>query len=193
MKVLVACEFSGRTRDAFIRRGHSCVSVDLLPGEGEFPHHHIQGDALQVMRHGKFDLMIAHPPCTYLCNSGVRWLYEKEGRWELMRQGAEFFKQFLDADIPHICVENPVMHKYAKEIVGQNFSQSIQPWEFGHGEIKRTCLWLKGLPHLKPTNVVPGRLARMHLMAPSPDRGKLRSVTYDGFAEAFADQWSVLD
>ena len=186
MKVLVACEFSGVVRDSFLAKGHDTISCDLLPTDSPGPHY--QGDIFDIINEG-FDLMIAHPPCTYLCNSGVCWLHIREGRWNQMREGAEFFKKLLNADIPKICVENPIMHKYAKEIIGVNQSQVIQPYMFGHGEKKATCLWLKNLPLLKPTNIVEGRIQRLHLLPPSKDRAKLRSITYKGIAEAMADQW----
>lgn len=138
-----------------------------------------------------WDIAIFHPPCTYLCNSGVRWLHTEEGRWDKMREGAEFFKSLLEADIPHIAVENPIMHKYAKEIVGRAQDCSVQPWEHGHGETKRTCFWLKNLPPLKPTNIVEGREGRIWKLSPGEDRWKLRSMTYPGIAKAMAEQWSA--
>jgi hypothetical protein len=133
--------------------------------------------------------MIAHPPCTYLCNSGVSWLHKDINRWPKLFEGAEFFKKLLDAPIPLIAIENPIMHKYSKSIIGVNQSQVIQPWMFGHGETKATCLWLKGLPLLQPTNVVDGRVGRMHSLPPSVDRWKIRSETYQGIADAMASQW----
>jgi len=188
MKVLVACEFSGTVRDAFIKQGHDAISCDLLPTDKEGPHY--QGDVFDIINDG-FDLMIAHPPCTYLCNSGVCWLHKDKSRWDKMREGALFFKKLLEADIPKICIENPIMHKYAKEIIGVKQTQIVQPWHFGHGETKATCLWLKGLPELKPTKIVEGRLQRLHYLPPSKDRWKLRSTTYQGIAEAMADQWGT--
>ena len=140
----------------------------------------------------QWDLGIFHPPCTYLCNSGVRWLHTREGRWNDMRQGAEFFKQILEANIPRICIENPIMHKHAKDIIGSNHTQIIQPWQFGHGETKATCLWLKNLPKLEPTNIVEGREGRIHKMTPGPKRSKERSKTFVGIAVAMAEQWSKL-
>lgn len=193
MRVLVACEFSGAVRDAFIAKGHDAWSCDLLPGEGKHRNKHFQGDVFKVLRTDKnWDLLIAHPPCTYLCNSGVRWLHETEGRWAQMEEGARFFKRLLNTKIPRICIENPVMHKYAKEIIGMDFTQSIQPWQFGHGETKRTCFWLKGLPPLKPTKIVEGREQKIHLASPGPDRWKIRSMTYPGIAKAMAAQWGKL-
>lgn len=192
MRVLVACEFSGIVRDAFIARGHDAVSCDLLPSERPGPHH--QGDVLPLLGAG-WDLMIAHPPCTYLANSGVRWLYENgeqnEERWYEMWEGARFFRELLNADIPRIAVENPVMHGYARRIVGRGQDQCVQPWQFGHGETKATCLWLKNLPPLVPTNIVPEREQRVHKMPPGPERWRERSRTFPGIAEAMADQWGV--
>ncbi len=159
MKVLVACEFSGIVREAFKKKGHDAWSCDILPTEIEG--NHIQGDVLNILDDG-WDLMVAHPPCTYLCNSGVCWLYERGtknknlDRWDKMREEAMFFKKLLDCDIPKKAIENPIMHKYSKEIIGENQTQIIQPWQFGHGETKATCLWLKGLPKLVPRRCVEG-------------------------------------
>ena len=189
MRVLVACEYSGRVREAFRRLGHDAWSCDLLPSEdaSEF---HIIGDVLPLLTQG-WDLMIAHPPCTYLCNSGVSWLYKREGRWEQMREGAEFFKMLMNAPIPKIAIENPIMHKYAVEIIGRRQDQVVQPWQFGHGETKATGFWLKGLPPLKPTDIVEGREQRLHRLPPSKDRWKERSRTYQGIADAIAEQWGA--
>lgn len=186
MRVLVACEFSGIVRDAFAAKGHYAVSCDLLPTER--PGNHIQGDALEILSDG-WDLMIAHPPCTRLCNSGVCWL-NKRNLWGEMRQGAEFFHKIMNANIPRIAVENPIPHKYALDIIGRKYDQIIQPWMFGHGETKATCLWLKGLPSLIPSDVVSGRERRLHRLPPSPERAKLRSTTYTGIANAMAEQWN---
>lgn len=142
--------------------------------------------------------MIAHPPCTYLANSGVHWLHRDPGRWKFMDDGAKFFKMLLNADIPKIAVENPVMHKYAVAVIGRKHDQTIQPYEFGHPESKRTCLWLKGLPKLESTNVLSkpqsGKWnnqtpSGQNKLGPSADRWKLRSVTYQGIADAMAEQW----
>ena len=194
MKVLVACEFSGRVRDAFIKKGHDALSCDLLPTDTPGPHY--QGDVRDLL-YEEWDLMVAHPPCTYLSNSGVRWLYEKPGRWHDMEEAARFFRLQLDADIPKIAVENPIMHKYAVEIVGSRQTQTIQPYEYGHPETKRTCLWLKGLPPLVPTDNVkhimdglPKREThKVHHASPGKDRWKNRSLTFQGIADAMADQW----
>jgi hypothetical protein len=195
MRVLIACEYSGAVRDAFRALGHDAVSCDLLPTDRPGPH--IRGDATVLLSDG-WDMLIAHPPCTYLANSGVRWLYGKQGgtavrdeaRWEKMREAADLFRTFLDAPIPLIAVENPVMHKHAREIIGRGPDCTIQPWEHGHGEIKRTCFWLKGLPPLTPSNVVDGRKPRVHFASPGPDRWKERSTTLPGIAAAMAAQWS---
>lgn len=187
MKVLIACEYSAKVRDAFRAKGHDAWSCDLLACDGD-PTWHIQGDVLEVIDRG-WDLMIAHPPCTYLCNSGVRWLHSDPARWEEMRQGAEFFKKLLNAPIAKKGIENPIMHKYAAEIIGRRQDQIVQPWHHGHGETKGTGLWLEGLPLLKPSNIVEGRDARIHKLPPTKDRWKIRSETYAGIAAAMADQW----
>ena len=184
MKVLVACEYSGAVRDAFILKGYDAISCDLLPTDVKGPHY--QGDVFDIINDG-FDLMIAHPPCTRLCNSGVRWLKERN-LWGDMRESAHFFKRLLNSNIRHIAIENPIMHKYAAEIIGRKADQIVQPWMFGHGETKATCLWLKNLPPLKPTNIVQGRKQRIWLLPPGPDRWKERSRTFTGIAEAMADQ-----
>ena len=186
MKVLVACEFSGIVRDAFAARGHDAWSCDLLPTER--PGQHYQGDVFDIIEDG-WELMIAHPPCTYLANSGVRWLHEKPGRWILMNDGANFFFELLHAPIKRICIENPIPHKYAVEVIGRKYTQTIQPWQFGHGETKRTCLWLRRLPPLVPTDIVDGREPRVHHMPPGPDQWKNRSRFYPGIAAAMAEQW----
>ncbi len=189
MRVLVACEFSGIVRDAFRKLGHDAHSCDLVKSESWNMFHH-KGDVLKLLeRNSDWDLMIAHPPCTYLANSGVSWLYRKEGRWDQMREGSLFFKALLYADIPKICIENPIMHKYAVEIIGRRQDQVVQPWMFGHGETKATCLWLKNLPLLQPTDIVEGREQRLHRLPPSPGRAKLRGITFQGIADAMAKQW----
>jgi|TARA_R100000306_G_scaffold61909_3_gene66160 site-specific DNA-cytosine methylase len=184
MRVLVACEYSGRVRDAFTRRGHYAVSVDFLPSETEGEH--IQGDVLDVIYQEHWDLMIAHPPCTDLAVSGAKWFIEKraDGR---QQRALEFVRVLLDAPIERIALENPigVISTYIRKP-----DQYIQPYEYGHGETKKTGLWLKGLPLLQPTNRVAGREQRVWRMPPSPDRWKERSRTYQGIADAMADQWS---
>jgi hypothetical protein len=187
MRVLIACEFSGAVRDAFARRGHDAWSCDLLPGET--PGNHIQGDVITLLDND-WDLMIAHPPCTRLANSGVRWLNERN-LWDDMRDGAKFFRTLLDAPIKRIAIENPIPHRYALEIIGRKYDQVIQPYYFGHGETKATCLWLKNLPPLMASYVFTERVARVHLEPPGPERWKNRSRTYGGIAEAMAEQWGV--
>lgn len=197
MRVLVACEYSGRVRDAFIANGHDAMSADLLPTERPGPHH--EGDVREVIDLG-WDLMVMHAPCTYLANSGARWLY-KGGTGELdpvryanMVEGAEFFRELWEAPIPRIAAENPIMMWKAREIIGIGKpSQTIQPWQFGHGETKATSLWLKNLPLLTPTDIVEGREQRIHKLPPSADRWKLRSTTFQGIADAMGSQWGNLD
>lgn len=194
MKVLIACEYSGTVRDAFIKRGHDAWSCDLLPTDKPGPH--IEGDVLEVIGAG-WDLMVAHPPCTYLCNSGVCHLHKSVSRWFQLFEGAELFKRLLNADIQKIAVENPIMHKYGKQLIGMNQTQLIQPWMFGHAEQKATCLWLKGLEPLEETHNVKKHLKgmekrdvqRIHFLPPTEDRGKIRSTTYQGIADAMARQW----
>lgn len=192
MKILVACEFSGIVRDAFIACGHNAISCDILQTEKCGPH--IQGNVLDHLNEG-WDMMIAHPPCTYLANSGVRWLFGGKGsqpsvhRWRAMEEGAEFFSRLLIATIPKIAIENPIMHKHARELIGRKYDQIIQPWHHGHGETKATCLWLNNLPPLVPSNIVDGRTPRVHFASPKPDRWKERSRTLTGIAKAMAEQW----
>lgn len=183
MKVLIACEYSGAVRDAFRARGHEAMSCDLLPADKPGPHY--QGPVQDILGEG-WDLMIAHPPCTHLAVSGARWFKDKQAE---QAEALAFVRLLLDAPIPRIALENPV------SIISSRIrkpTQIIQPWQFGHGETKATCLWLKGLPKLVPTDIVEGREARIHKMPPSPDRWKLRSATYQGIANAMADQWGRL-
>lgn len=198
-RILVACETSGIVRRAFADRGHDAWSCDILQSEDR-SNRHIVGDARDLLGDGWDLLVVAHPPCTRLCNSGVRWLSKPPpGRslsamWADLDAGAALFSDFWNAPVERICVENPVMHRHAKaRIVGfREASQSIQPWQFGHGETKRTCFWLKGLPPLRPTNVVAGRTARVHRMPPGVDRWRERSRFFPGVAAAMADQWGTL-
>jgi len=179
-RILVACEFSGTVRDAFAARGWDAWSCDLLPSETPGNHHH--GDVRGILGDG-WDLMICHPPCTHLAVSGARWFKDKVKEQE---EALDFVRLLFDALIPRIALENPV------SIISSRIrkpDQIIQPWQFGHGEVKATCLWLKGLSPLKPTNVVDGRVARVHRMAPGPDRWKERSRTLSGVAKAMAEQW----
>lgn len=186
MKVLVACEFSGKVRDAFIRKGHKAWSCDLLPGEGEFKQFHYQQDVLGIINDYGFDLMIAHPPCTHLAVSGARWFKDKQ---QEQIHALQFVNALMNSHIDKICIENPI------SIISSRIrkpDQIIQPWQFGHGETKATCIWLKNLPKLTPTNIVEGREGKVWKMPPGPDRWKLRSITYDGIAEAMAEQWSII-
>lgn len=185
MKVLVACEYSGRVRDAFASRGHFAVSCDLLPSESNAGHH-LQGDVTEYLDWG-WDLMICHPPCTHLAVSGAKHFPAKRALG-LQQEALDFVLTLLTAPIPRICLENPVSI-ISSEI--EKPQQIIQPWMFGHGETKTTCLWLKGLPPLVPTNIVDGRDDRIHRMTPGPNRWKERSRTYEGIAEAMAEQWGT--
>lgn len=151
---------------------------------------HLSGDLFTVEDIESYDLVIAHPPCTRLTNSGVRWLDERN-LWAEMYEAADFFRRILDLPVPRKAVENPIPHRYAMQRIGRKYDQIIQPWQFGHGETKATCLWLDNLPPLRPTNVVSGREARIHKLPPSADRWKLRSMTYQGIADAMADQWGA--
>ncbi len=197
MKVLIACEFSGVVRRAFRDAGHDAWSCDLLPAEDCDDYHFVE-DARERLT-GYWDLLIAHPPCTYLCNSGVRWLAPggklDAERHELMKEACDLFAALYWADIPRVAIENPVMHGYASDYLNgvwnvPQFTQSIQPWQFGHGEIKRSCFWLRGLPPLKPTQIVSGRTARVHRASPGANRWKERSRTLPGIAAAMAQQWA---
>ena len=197
MKVLVACEFSGTVRDAFREMGHDAVSADILPSERPGPHY--QGDVLDLLLE-PFDLVIAHPPCTYLSNAGVCFLSDP-GRWENMEKGASFFWAMSQFNSPRIAIENPVQHRHAKKAHGLgNQTQIIHPWQHGHTETKPTCLWLFGLPPLQPTDIVKEEMDALHprdrrrlsYLPPSPDRWKLRSTTYSGIAQAMAQQWGAL-
>jgi hypothetical protein len=189
--VLVACEYSGRVRDALRARGIDAVSCDLLPSEAPGPH--IVGDVLPLLRQ-PWDMVIAHAPCTYLCNSGVRWLHERPGRWAEMQRAAQFFLECLNANAPLVAVENPVMHGYAREIIGRKADFTVQPWQFGDPAKKRTGFWTRGLPPLVPTSAMTAADARAdcHLASPGPERWKERSRTYPGIAAAIADQWGSL-
>ena len=195
MKVLVACEYSGTVRDAFLARGHDALSCDLLPTDAPGPHY--QGDVRDILGDG-WDLMIAHPPCTYLCSSGLHWNKRVPGRAQMTEDALDFVRLLLDAPIPRIALENPI------GCIGTRIrkaSQTIQPWQFGHDASKATCLWLKNLPLLTPTAVVEPRIANgkkrwanqtdsgQNRLPPSDDRWKIRSETYVGIAEAMADQW----
>ncbi|SIQ02386.1 hypothetical protein [Marinobacterium stanieri] len=186
MKVLIACEYSGRVRDAWLKLGHQAISCDLLPTETNGPHY--LGDVQDLLTQ-EWDVIIAHPPCTRLANSGVRWLHQRD-LWDELDEACEFFNLFLDHPCSRVVVENPIPHKYAVERLSRNYDQLIQPWQFGHGETKATCLWLKGLPPLMPTEIVSGREQRIHRASPGPERWKERSRTFTGIASAMAEQWS---
>ncbi len=200
MKVLIACEFSGIVRDAFSALGHDAWSCDLLPTER--PGQHIQGDVLEILGNG-WDLMIAHPPCTYLTNAGVRHLHDiasrngvkakvngKE-RFSAMEDAARFFNALKNAPVPRIAIENPTPHKYARALIG-DYQQAIQPWLFDVPETKRTCLWLKGLPPLMATIIETTRYPRVHMTSPGPNRWKERSRTPEKIAAQMAAQWGCL-
>lgn len=184
MRVLVACEYSGRVRDAFLARGHDAMSCDVLPTESPGPHY--EGDVRDVLDY-PWDLMIAHPPCTHLAVSGARHFEAKRAQG-LQQAAVSFVMMLAKVDIPRIAIENPVS---ILSSVWRKPDQVIQPWQFGHGETKATCLWLKGLSPLQPTDIVDGRDDRIHKMPPGPDRWKERSRTYQGVADAMAAQWGV--
>lgn len=181
MKVAVLCEFSGVVRDAFLKLGHEAISCDLLPSDSQGPH--IQGDLTQH-DWSSYDLVIAHPPCTHLAVSGARWFKDKQKEQD---EALDFVRFIMDLPVKRICIENPISVISSKI---RKPDQIIQPWMFGHGETKATCLWLKNLPNLVPTNIVEGRYAMVHKCPPGPDRWKIRSRTYQGIAEAMAQQWS---
>lgn len=192
MNVLIACEFSGVVREAFRKRGHNAWSCDLIPAEDNSPYHlqcnveYALNPSLDATyyRGPQWDLMVAHPPCTHLAVSGARWFKSKPPEWQ--KEAIRFFMHLANAKILRIAVENPISimsSRYRKP------DQIIQPWMFGHGEIKATCLWLKNLPKLVPTNIVEGRIARVHKEPPGPDRWKNRSRTFQGIADAMAEQW----
>jgi hypothetical protein len=185
MKILVACEFSGIVREAFKRKGHDAWSCDIL--DTEIPGQHIKDDVLKHLDDG-WDMMIAHPPCTYLSNAGARWLFEKDGRWEQLKEAAEFFNKFKTANIPRIAIENPQPHKWATELIG-HYDIKVQPWWFGDGYTKGICLWLKNLPPLMATIVSEGRIPQVHHEPPGINQAKNRSRTYPGVADAMANQW----
>lgn len=181
MRVLIGCEYSGIEREAFRALGHDAISCDLL--DTDIPGPHYKGDIRDILKDG-FDLAVLHPPCTHLAVSGARWFKEKERE---QQEAIAFFMEMINAPIPRIAVENPVG---IMSTIYREPDQYIEPWQFGHGETKKTCLWLKNLPPLIPTNIVPGREQRIHNMPPSEDRGHLRSLTYQGWASAMAGQWA---
>ncbi|HDD44689.1 MAG TPA: hypothetical protein ENG63_07510 [Candidatus Desulfofervidus auxilii] len=191
MKVLIACEFSGIVRQAFRNKGFDAWSCDLLPCEDNSPYH-IQCDVREILN-DNWILMIAHPPCNYLCNSGVSWLHRRPERWKKLEKAIKFFLELWNAPIPHICIENPVPHKYARQKIGRP-TQYIQPYQFGEFVTKKTGLWLKNLPPLRPTKIIPKKqvIQKIIMESPSKDRWKNRSRTFKGIAEAMAEQWAIL-
>ena len=205
MKILIGCETSGTVRNAFIDNGHDAWSCDILPADDQ-TNRHIQDDIRNVLKMEAWDLlMVAHPPCTRLCNSGVRWLHKAppgktvQEMWEELDEGAALFSDLWNADIPRIAIENPIMHKHAKARIEnfEPFAQSVQPYEFADSVeaednvSKRTCLWLKNLPLLQKTSDLTRETARhdIHLASPGPDRWKFRSKFHKGLAQAMAEQW----
>ena len=208
LNVLIACEESGKSRRAWRKRGHNAWSCDLRPARDGEKVYHIQGDARDVLHAKSWDVLIAHPPCTYLCNSGVCWLWagaphthgiwiKNEARWQKLIEAIAFFNVFAKAKhIPHRAIENPIPHRYAS--LDKKYDQLIQPYMFGHPESKATCLWLYDLPKLVPTNDVKqiwkslpkAKAQRLHYLSPGPERARLRSETYQGIADAMAEQWS---
>jgi hypothetical protein len=199
MRVLVACEYSGRVRDAFRKLGHDAMSCDLLPSDNDLPGCHYQGDVFDIINDG-WDLMIAHPPCTRLANSGVRWLRERD-LWDDLVEAAKFYNKFQQCTIKMKCIENPVMHKYAKAMISDIKRQVVQPWWFGEKTFKATGYELTGLPDLVATNkLTPPKSGTdehkkwswIHRASPGPDRWKIRSTTPQGIADAMAEQWGNL-
>lgn len=189
MRVLIACEFSGTVRRAFRALGHDAWSCDVIEAEDGDPHH-FHNDVLDVLwgapEGASWDLLIAHPPCTHLAVSGARWFKDKQSE---QAEALAFVRSLLDAPVPRIALENPI------SVISSRIrkpDQIIQPWQFGHGEVKATCLWLKNLPPLVPTQIAEGRHARVHREPPSPERWKNRSRTYPGIAAAMAEQWGSL-
>lgn len=203
-KILIACEESQAITIELRKKGIEAYSCDLQTQSGGFPEWHIQGDAIKEAYSGKYFAMIAHPTCTYITNSGVRWLYNKDGsknieRWKNLNDACIFFKKLMDAPINIKVIENPIPHKYALDLIGKKYTQIIQPYMFGEPERKATCLWIEGLPKLKETNNVKhiwkelpkNQAQRLHYLPPGPNRAKLRSKTFTGIAEAIAEQWGL--
>jgi len=200
VRVLVACEYSGAVRDAFIKEGHYALSCDLLPCDSAEDGDHYQGNVLDILDHN-WDLMIAHPPCTYLCSSGLHWNKRVEGRQQKTEEALQFVEALMLAPIPRIAIENPIGCISTRI---RKPDQTIQPYQFGHDASKSTCLWLKNLPPLEPTNYIQPRIVNgkkrwgnqtdsgQNKLSPSDDRWKIRSETYQGIAEAMAKQWGVV-
>ena len=199
MKILVACEESQTITKALREQGHEAYSCDIIPCSGGHPEWHIQDDAIKVAYGQQWDMMIAHPPCTHITNSGVHWLHKETGRWFKMKKDAVFFRKLMKAPIERIAIENPIPHKYAVEIIGRKYDQLIQPYMFGHPESKATCFWLKNIPPLVETDNVkelwktlPKKESqRIFYLSPGQNRAKLRSKTFKGIADAIATQWTV--
>lgn len=199
MRILIACEFSGVVRRAFRDAGHDAWSCDLLPAEDGAKEHY--QCSVKTVLGFNWGMLIGHPPCTFLCNSGVRWLAPggklNAARHKQMMEAADFFAALYHADIPLVGIENPVMHGYARDYLQSawkvpSYSFSLQPWQHGEPEVKRTCFWLRGLEPLQPSNIVTGRRPRVHHASPGPDRWKERSRTLPGIAKAMAEQWGKL-
>ncbi len=196
MRVLVGCEESQSVCKAFFDAGHDAWSCDLQPSSGELPERHLQDDIFSVVDDG-WDMAIFHPPCTFLCNSGVSHLGKNYYRWQQLADATDFFNRLSRSNIEKIAIENPIPHKYALALLDNDYNQLIQPYNFGHTERKATCLWLKNLPPLMSTmdaGLVMSKLPkkeqqRMHYLSPGPERAKLRSKTYDGISKAMAQQW----
>lgn len=195
LNILLGCEESQAVCQEFRRLGHEAFSNDVIDCSGGHPEWHLKMDVYDAVNLYKWDAAIFFTPCTYSCNSGVRWL-AKDGRiinherYNLMLEYAGMLKNMLSSYIPFVACENPIPHKYALEVIGRKYDQIIQPWQFGHGESKATCLWLKNLPKLKPTEIVEGREQRIWRLPPGEERAKERSKTYPGIARAMAEQWS---
>jgi hypothetical protein len=197
MKVLIACEESQEVCKAFRAKGHEAYSCDVLPCSGGRPEWHIQGDCIPVVYGSEWDLLIAHPPCTYICNSGAWALKKFPERWGKLREATDFFRLLMNAPIEKKCIENPIPHGYGVDLIGCRYTQLIQPYQFGHPESKATCLWLFGLPLLRATkdmksvwkSLPPSKAQRLSYLPPGPDRARLRSKTFPGIAAAMAQQW----
>ena len=194
MKILIGCEESQAVTIEFRKRGFEAYSCDIDDCSGGHPEWHIKDDIRKVLKMEDWYLGIFFTPCTFSSNSGVRWMYNEDGainreRMENMFEYAGMLRDCLNSDIPYTGCENPIPHKWALGVIGRKYDQIINPWQFGHGESKQTCLWLKNLPLLNPTNIVEGREQKMWKLPPSEDRAKLRSKTYPGIADAMAEQW----